>query len=191
MRQRFLLLLATLSLLLCFAALIDPFVRRGKMDWFGVAVWRTENNIERRSELSVTTRHGVAMFSFGTVANRVGPNSATTGHIDRGTAADTSQDFRVSDSVMGRLGFGFQVRRRVHSPGYGPLWNVGHFLAVPLWFLAGVLVLPPLGFFFGPRLIRRRRLARGYCPTCGYDLRASSDRCPECGTAVRAAPAVR
>ena len=54
---------------------------------------------------------------------------------------------------------------------------------VPYWFVLTLLSLP--AFFVWRRRLRQirslRRVSRGACPGCGYDLRASPDYCPECG----------
>ena len=62
-------------------------------------------------------------------------------------------------------------------------------LVVPYWFLLLCGLLPP--FCGVARLWRKwRRLRRGLCAACGYDLRSGPikgrtllDRCPECGAA--------
>jgi hypothetical protein len=55
--------------------------------------------------------------------------------------------------------------------------NVAHWLVSLL-----TLPLPVLALF--KWVHRSKRYARGRCVTCGYDLRASSDRCPECGASL-------
>ncbi|HEY2584730.1 MAG TPA: zinc ribbon domain-containing protein [Tepidisphaeraceae bacterium] len=68
------------------------------------------------------------------------------------------------------------IMRRAFS---GSTFVVG----IPPWFACAVCLILPLRW-----LIRRysRRPRPGFCPTCGYDLRASTDRCPECGTPIPA-----
>jgi hypothetical protein len=61
--------------------------------------------------------------------------------------------------------------------------------AVAALWLAGLLatgalvaILTVLGAMAWRReLILKTRAERGYCPRCGYDVRATPDRCPECG----------
>jgi len=80
-----------------------------------------------------------------------------------------------------RLGFGFSDYSIVNPNGWAtprsrevrvPLW-------LPLFLLA---VLPATRFTAWWKL--RRRVARGACRNCGYDLRATPERCPECGMAA-------
>lgn len=37
---------------------------------------------------------------------------------------------------------------------------------------------------FHRRWVYRSRIARGECPRCGFDLRASAERCSECGRSI-------
>jgi hypothetical protein len=66
-------------------------------------------------------------------------------------------------------------------------WNSVCFECFADYWIPFILAIPlPLYW-----LARRRgwigRRAAGLCPSCGYDLRASSERCPECGSTVSAA----
>ena len=54
-------------------------------------------------------------------------------------------------------------------------------LGFPFWFVAMVSAL--LAWRCRRRL-QRLRMPAGLCRSCGYDLRASSERCPECGKAI-------
>lgn len=54
---------------------------------------------------------------------------------------------------------------------------------VPYWILVLVSSAYPAFWIVGcvRRRVARARVARGQCPSCGYDLRASPAQCPECG----------
>jgi hypothetical protein len=81
-----------------------------------------------------------------------------------------------------RLGVGFEhhTYRVLATP---PLTTYRTVIVLPYWALCLPWAIAPAASLF--RLLRaRRRLAHDRCPTCAYDLRATTDRCPECGTLI-------
>jgi hypothetical protein len=69
---------------------------------------------------------------------------------------------------------------QVRGPKTATMWEA----RVPHWFIATIVGGPGVVWLARHRRWRRRRrLAAGLCPSCGYDLRATPDRCPECGAA--------
>lgn len=67
---------------------------------------------------------------------------------------------------------------RVHSVIYDSFE-----VALPHWLWVLLAAIPPL-IWTRCRLRDRQNTQAGLCITCGYDLRASTERCPECGTAI-------
>lgn len=77
-------------------------------------------------------------------------------------------------------------------------FNIAGFEGVEFWYLAlafhlllgTAVILPTAVFVVGRQWITRRRITRGRCPACNYDLLANFEQgCSECGAGkLRAAP---
>jgi hypothetical protein len=114
------------------------------------------------------------------------PSSSWMCVYDRFDADVAMEYVGPADDMGGRWGFWFV------NDWHAPRWNTesppypddGWTLRIPWW--AVVLatgILPLMALFDWVQQERPRR--RGFCPECGYDLRATPTRCPECGYVPR------
>lgn len=67
---------------------------------------------------------------------------------------------------------------------YGNVWMRWRLVSFPFWYPVVLAAIWPMASL--ARVWHRRRT--GLCPSCGYDLRASTDRCPECGSPITKQP---
>ncbi len=83
-------------------------------------------------------------------------------------------------------GFDWQFSRAEGGRANGEYWsNRNIFVCVPYW--APLLLAGGGGWLVGRRArVKRSRLHKGLCPSCGYDVRATPQQCPECGAAATA-----
>ena len=67
--------------------------------------------------------------------------------------------------------------------GEGAFPTLARLSLLSIWAMIGGRCAADVVWYVQDR--RRRAIAAGLCPGCGYDLRASKDRCPECGRQIK------
>ena len=172
MRRRLLNLLTALSLLL-FVAVVTLWVRSYRVN-DRLNIWPVGASPGGAECRSYNLRSGKGGMAFW-ISSRNGPPApryvVTWSH---NAAYWYPMQAKEADGNMTRWNrLGFELRNH-------PRWFS---VTLPYWPPAAALAaLPALRLAGFVR--RRKRVKRGLCPNCGYDLRATPGRCPECGAAA-------
>jgi hypothetical protein len=166
---------SAVSLLLCVALSILLVRSRFYYEEFG---WRSGyHGTGRLTSYKLACKHGQIGIGSETLDYSIQINDALPrGLFWRETPAGEYP--LLSGATQSFAGFGYKsVDDRTPPIAVRRL-----IVVMPIWVLALVLAMPAI-CGFGLRARRRRRIRKGLCPSCGYDLRATPGRCPECGAA--------
>ena len=161
------------SLLLCVAVLV-LFVRQRWQPWPEIG-WGDSSTGTRYRLLA---SYGYARFITDSNVQDL-PQEAHAGSM-----AEVGRYWSIAGIGYGRwndIGLGADLSTPIPGTyGYHTAFHVSL-----LWPLVVTALLPGwIGLRWVTGTTRRRRIAQGRCPSCGYDLHASPDRCPECGRAA-------
>jgi hypothetical protein len=185
-KRRLFTILSSLSLLL-FVAVVVLWVRSY---WIVDVVQNTKTDDQSRYIASVrlTTRRGTVVIEVSrpdtpvTVSVPPGRSFSYYGAVaDRFIFPFRENQIRSFSGVSwGQYRFGVGT---LSGPGFS--MGTANVLILPLHFFVAVTSVAPLIWFV--MWWKHRVPVTGRCPSCGYDLRATSDRCPECGRVPQSA----
>lgn len=169
-------ILAAVALLLFFTLLIASTALWIRSYSMGEQIsWRTDTN-----SWFVTSAHGSFM-----VLVAPGDLMAERGSRWAHVTMPPFPTLPTTGLVMKPLFLGIQT-------GTGDPFQAAPFsvFAMPWWHITIVsfLMTFPLTRFLLTTRRRKKRLQKGLCPKCGYDLRATPTQCPECGAIATTKP---
>jgi hypothetical protein len=186
MRRKLFSIFAAVSLILCVTTAV--LWARSRLYFGRCAInlsWSTDNVRSIRRDVSIDSTGGTLTAEWTReiqVPAVPKPLRVVLGEMyEPDLGFDTQRSFRMTRHVGTRpvLTRSDPMITDDNSGVTFPHWLPMLVLAVaPLWWLGSLLS------GHRRRIVGRACSAKGRCPACNYDLRATPDRCPECGRAV-------